>query len=104
MRKNTLIVSGGDSKYFRLLCEQADSIRRLPNGNKINLAYLDGGLTPKEFLFLEKKNIDIVDPGWRHPIAEKRCRGKNYLKIKISMMDMNDSEIEKSLRFSMLNK
>ena len=84
-----LIVSGGDSKYFDLLSELLLSLRRIPNGDKYNLAFLDGGLLANQKLFFTNNGVVVVDPGWRHPLAEKRCRGRNHLKINIAKLHLD---------------
>ena len=89
MPKNLLLVSGGDTKYFNLLRELLYSVRNLPDGNKVNLAFLDGGLKANEVDFFKKKNVAVVDPGWLHPIAEKKCRGRNFLKINIAKLHLD---------------
>ncbi|MDC0422818.1 hypothetical protein OAL85_00890 [Methylophilaceae bacterium] len=89
MPKNILLVSGGDTKYFNLLCELLNSIRNLPDGDRINLAFLDGGLKEKEINFFKKNNVNVVDPGWRHPIAEKKCKGRDFLKINIAKLHLD---------------
>ena len=52
MFKNILLVSGGDTKYFNLLRELLKSIRNLPSGEKINLAFLDGGMKANEINYI----------------------------------------------------
>ena len=89
MPKNILLVSGGDTKYFNLLTDLLNSIRNLPDGDKLNLAYLDGGLKEKEINFFKKNNVNVVDPGWRHPIAEKKCKGRDFLKINIAKLHLD---------------
>jgi hypothetical protein len=89
MPKNILLVSGGDTKYFNLLSELLNSIRNLPDGDRINLAFLDGGLKEKEINFFKKNNVNVVDPGWRHPIAEKKCKGRDFLKINIAKLHLD---------------
>lgn len=84
MKQDLVIVSGGDAKYFPLLFELAQSLRAQPDGNNYRLAILDGGLTKEHCENLQTLNVEIVDPGWCHPIAEKKCRGRDYLKVNIA--------------------
>jgi hypothetical protein len=87
--KTVLLVSGGDSKYFDLLSELLLSVRNLPNGKRYNLAFLDGGLLDNQKLFFTNNKVKVVDPGWRHPLAERKCRGRNHLKINIAKLHLD---------------
>lgn len=89
MYEDITIVSGGDTKYFDLLYDLAKSIRSQNNGNKLKIAYLDGGLTSNNIDILSKLNISVLDPGWRHPYAEKRNKGRDYLKINIAKVHLD---------------
>ena len=89
MFENVKIVSGGDAKYFELLQELALSIRNLPEGKNISVSYLDGGLTTEQVDYFKTLNIDVVDPGWRHPEALKRNHGKEYLKVEIAKVHLD---------------
>ena len=86
MHEDVTIVSGGDSKYFQLLKELALSIREKPEGKNLNIVYLDGGLTNENIGYFKSLNIEVVDPCWCNPIAEKRAAGRNFLKINIAKM------------------
>ena len=74
MHEDVTIVSGGDSKYFQLLKELALSIREKPEGKNLNIVYLDGGLTNENISYFKSLNIEVVDPSWRNPIAEKKLK------------------------------
>ena len=89
MHEDVTIVSGGDSKYFQLLKELALSIREKPEGKNLNIVYLDGGLTNENIGYFKSLNIEVVDPCWCNPIAEKRAAGRNFLKINIAKMHLD---------------
>ena len=83
------IVSGGDSKYFELLDELACSIKALNLDNEINLTFLDGGLKEEQRKYFEKNSVQVLDPGWCCEVAEKRSRGRNFLKINVAKLHLD---------------
>ncbi len=89
MHEDVTIVSGGDSKYFQLLKELALSIREKLEGKNLNIVYLDGGLTNENIGYFKSLNIEVVDPCWCNPIAEKKAAGRNFLKINIAKMHLD---------------
>ncbi len=93
-----MLVSGGDSGYFDLLVDLADSIRSKPGGDKLNVHYLDGGLKKEQIDLFEKKyNIKVHALEWMNETAGKRSRGREYLKINTAKLHLDklfpDSEI-----------
>ena len=78
MPKNILLVSGGDTKYFNLLSELLNSIRNLPDGDRINLAFLDGGLKEKEINFFKENNVNVVDPGGGIQLLRRNAKGEIF--------------------------
>jgi len=86
---NITIVSGGDANYFDLLKDLAHSIRSQPNGDQINITYLDGGLKAEHITYFEQINIRVLDPGWCNPIATARHRNRDYLKINIAKLHLD---------------
>ncbi len=89
MHEDLLIVSGGDAGYYPLLSELAQSIRQHDNEQSLRVAFLDGGLTDVQKTALQSFAIDIIDPGWCHPLAEKKNRGRDYLKINIAKLHLD---------------
>ena len=83
------IVSGGDSKYFELLDELACSIKALSLDTEINLTFLDGGLKEEQKKYFEKNSVQVLDPGWCSDVAEKRSRGRNFLKINVAKLHLD---------------
>ena len=83
------IVSGGDSKYFELLDELACSIKALSLDTEVNLAFLDGGLKEEQKKYFEKNSVQVLDPGWCSEVAEKRSRGRNFLKINVAKLHLD---------------
>jgi len=80
------IVSGGDTKYFQLLKELAHSVRDKPEGKDINIVFLDGGLSKEDINYFKNLNINVINPGWCNSLAERRARGRDFLKINIAKL------------------
>lgn len=83
------IVSGGDRKYFQLLKELAHSIRDKPEGKKIDIVFLDGGLSKENIAYFNNLNINIIDPGWCNSLAKKKAWGRDFLKINIAKLHLD---------------
>ena len=80
------IVSGGDTKYFQLLKELAHSMRDKPEGKDINIVFLDGGLSKEDINYFKNLDINVINPGWCNSLAERRARGRDFLKINIAKL------------------
>ena len=80
------IVSGGDTKYFQLLKELAHSVRDKPEGKDINIVFLDGGLSKEDINYFKNLDINVINPGWCNSLAERRARGRDFLKINIAKL------------------
>jgi hypothetical protein len=75
-----VICSGADHNYFPLLREMIQSIKRFPQAAGFKFAVMDTGLTAEDISWL-KENVDYIHaPDWPSPEAEKKAKGKNYLK------------------------
>lgn len=77
-KKNLIIVTGGDAKYFALLAEQIASIRARPQGESVPLAVLDGGLEPGQAAKLEALDARVLRPEWPSPQAKGGARGRDF--------------------------
>jgi hypothetical protein len=84
-----IIVTGGDAKYFALLAEQLASIRRLPQGKDLPFAVLDGGLEAGQVTALEDNGARIVRPQWPSAGAERRARGRDFLRINLNKPNLD---------------
>ncbi|MGB1800424.1 MAG: glycosyl transferase, partial [Gammaproteobacteria bacterium] len=89
LKEDIVIVSGGDAKYFHLLLELAQSLSSQPESNDYKLAFLDGGLENQQCSDLKALGASIVVPGWCHPLAKKKCKGRDYLKINIAKLHLD---------------
>jgi len=80
----TLIVSGGDAKYFPLLEELVMSIRALPEGESQPVALLDGGFTEAQLARCAQLGVLVKDPGWPSEKAKRKAQGREFLKINLA--------------------
>lgn len=60
----TIICSGADSRFFRLLAEMIGSVRDKPQGQDVDVGVLDLGLTAEQKTRLASLIDHIVEPGW----------------------------------------
>ena len=86
MFEKITIVSGGNTKYFQLLKELAHSVRDKPEGKDINIVFLDGGLSKEDIDYFKNLNINVINPGWCNSLAERRAKGRDFLKINIAKL------------------
>jgi len=78
-----IIVTGGDAGYFGLIHELLLSIRRLPKGADAPLGVIDAGLTEVQIKRLKELGASIVRPDWPSAVAERRARGRTFLKANL---------------------
>ena len=86
MFEKITIVSCGNTKYFQLLKELAHSVRDKPEGKDINIVFLDGGLSKEDIDYFKNLNINVINPGWCNSLAERRAKGRDFLKINIAKL------------------
>jgi hypothetical protein len=60
----TIIITGGDSRYFPLMQGCVLSVREKPEGAAIPIGILDCGLKPEERRWCEEHKAKVVEPGW----------------------------------------
>jgi len=61
---DSVIVTGGDSRYFPLLREMIASVRAKPESATVDLGVLDCGLTASEAGWCRAQGAQVVEPGW----------------------------------------
>ena len=83
MKKN-VIISLADAKYFDLLNELIDSIKRFKESHATAICILDAGLTEKQLQSLSKKVDEIRSANWDIKVPEFKVRGKEWLKSQVS--------------------
>ena len=60
----SIVVTGGDSRYFPLMREAILSVRSKPQGQSVDLGVLDCGLSPDEAAWCKGQGACLVEPGW----------------------------------------
>jgi hypothetical protein len=82
--KENVIVSLADSKYFELLNELIDSIKRFDESKNVAICILDAGLTENQKLKLSQKVDDIKSAEWDIKVPAFKVMGKEWLKSQVS--------------------
>ncbi len=83
MKENT-IVSLADEKYFSLLVELIDSIKRFSESKNIAICILDAGLNQTQRDFIKNKVDEIKKADWDIEVSAIKVRGKEWLKSQVS--------------------
>ena len=83
MKENT-IVSLADEKYFNLLVELIDSIKRFPESKNIAICILDAGLNQTQIDIIKNKVDEIKKADWDIEVSAIKVRGKEWLKSQVS--------------------
>ena len=82
--KEITIVSLADEKYFNLLDELIDSIKRFPESEKVAICVLDAGLNEDQFKKIKNKVDEIKKAEWDIEVSKIKIRGKEWLKSQVS--------------------
>ena len=82
--KEITIVSLADKKYFNLLDELIDSIKRFPESEKVAICVLDAGLNEDQFKKIKNKVDEIKKAEWDIEVSKIKIRGKEWLKSQVS--------------------
>ena len=77
----TGIFTGGDDKYFELIADLIDSIRKI--NTDITIIVIDGGLNAENIQALKAKNVTLVNPTFCDDLI-----GINF-KSKINILRLN---------------
>ena len=83
MKKN-VIISLADAKYFELLEELVDSVKRFKESKNTAICILDAGLTDQQKKHLSTKVDEIKSADWDIEVPEFKVRGKEWLKSQVS--------------------
>jgi len=83
MKKN-VIVSLADSKYFSLLNELIDSIKRFHESKDTAICILDAGLDDHQKNILKNKIDEIKKAEWDIDVPSSKVLGKEWLKSQVS--------------------
>ena len=82
--KEITIVSLADEKYFNLLDELIDSIKRFPESEKVAICVLDAGLNEDQFKKIKNKVDEIKKAEWDIEVSKIKIKGKEWLKSQVS--------------------
>ena len=78
--KENVIISLADSKYFDLLNELVNSIKRFKESQNTAICILDAGLTEVQKNILSSKVDEIKSSDWDIKVSEFKILGKKCIK------------------------
>ena len=84
MSNRTVIISLSDEKYFQLLLELMNSIKRFEESKEIDICILDAGMNVNQLKVLQQKVQEIKKAKWDINVAEYKVRNKEWLKSQVS--------------------
>lgn len=80
-----IVATGGDSDYYPLLEELCASVRAFRSADQLGLAVIDAGLEASQREALNARyGARIVPFDWGFPLAERRARGREALKVQVA--------------------
>lgn len=82
--KENAIVSLADSKYFDLINELVNSIKRFDQSEKVAICIMDAGLTNDQINVLKEKVDDLKKAEWDIKVSEFKVKGRDWLKSQVS--------------------
>lgn len=85
-RSGRLLVTGSDARYFPVLQELVDSVRRFPETATLNIACVDGGLTSEQIASLEAQGIPVRAPHIPPGVSARALRKRPSLAIGLSKL------------------
>ena len=84
MKKNKIIVSSSDSKYFLLLKELFLSLDKSGVLSEYQFAILDTGLLKEQKSFFLDSNVIIKEAIWNTPVPKFKILGRDNLKTQVA--------------------
>jgi len=81
---NKAIVTLADSKYFDLLQELIQSIKKFPENEKVSICVLDAGLSNEQVKILKDQVYTIKKAEWDIKVPAFKTIGKEWLKSQVS--------------------
>ena len=82
--KTNAIVSLADEKYFDLLIELIDSIKKNPESKDIAICILDAGLNDNQREQLKNKVDEVAKAEWDIEVPQSKVKEKEWLKSQVS--------------------
>jgi len=78
--KKIAFVSSADEKYFPLLAEWLQSIRRFDQSREADICILSAGLSDPQIRYLKSQGCKIIIPEWPMHLASHKIKNKEFLK------------------------
>ena len=82
--KTNAIVSLADEKYFDLLIELIDSIKKKPESKDTAICVLDAGMNDSQKKQLKNKVDEVAKAEWDIEVSNLKVMGKEWLKSQVS--------------------
>ena len=90
MKRNKIIVSSSDSKYFFLLKELFLSLDKSGILSEYQFAILDTGLLGEQKIFFLDNNVIIKEAIWNTPVPKFKILGRDNLKTQVARAYLPD--------------
>ncbi|MCB9978881.1 MAG: hypothetical protein H6862_04685 [Rhodospirillales bacterium] len=84
------LISSADARYYPMLREWIESVRRFPQSRDMDICILDVGLTPAQIETLRPLVTGIERAAWPKKISARRIRGREYYKACINRPFLRD--------------
>ena len=82
--KENVIISLADSKYFDLIDELVNSIKRFKQSEEVAICIMDAGLTNDQINILKDKVDEIKKAEWDIKVSDFKVKGREWLKSQVS--------------------
>ena len=82
--KENVIISLADSKYFDLINELVNSIKRFKQSEEVAICIMDAGLTNDQINILKDKVDEIKKAEWDIKVSDFKVKGREWLKSQVS--------------------
>ena len=90
MKKNKIIVSSADSKYFFLLKELLSSFNKSGILSEYQFGILDTGLKEEQKIYLQDNSVIIKEAIWNTPVPKFKILGRDNLKTQVARAYLPD--------------
>ena len=82
--KENVIISLADSKYYDLINELVNSIKKFQQSEKVAICIMDAGLTNEQKNILKDKVDEIKKAEWDIKVSDFKIKGREWLKSQVS--------------------
>ena len=82
--KENVIISLADSKYFDLINELVNSIKRFKQSEEVAICIMDAGLKNDQINILKDKVDEIKKAEWDIKVSDFKVKGREWLKSQVS--------------------